>query len=663
MANKYCNLVGTKKISEDFNNINIGFDKVQQDMDTKGTPADAQVKADAARDAAIAAAAAALTAHKERGADEHPTAKGNAAGFMSASDYTKLNASTPAATPGALAQRDAAGRMKAAAPDSADDVARKAEVDAVQADLDDHKADKVVHVTQDDHDKLGSIEEGAEVNQLAFSKVNDVSAKSKSDSLKIKGGIGITVTSNPDTNEVTVTATGDATPGKHAETHLPGGTDVIPFATVSVGGLMSEQDKKDIEQLKTQQGQTANKLDDHLKSTAAHAAAAIAVDDPEFTDKNVLGVLKYLKSLANSIKTKVAAAIGSPARGGDSGDQLAQKVNDAKAVGASNLVAKGVSATATESLATLFGKISNIIKGSGNAQPPEVLTGKTFTNDGGVPLTGTMPFRSAENVHMPSTAHTVWAGDRVFLQPPFGYYDGASWVTAPAPHLKPENILKEANILGVQGTAQKAAGTTNLAPNFWSSINYNRIVQGRYYFRDGLIYSGFTESVENYNTRYGLRKVDYNGTIVYEREYGRGSLDIRGFMMGAIAAPNLMAVIKGWEEILVYDDNGNLTHRIPHKNLNLTDVSDMIRARGNVYYFEARNGNLHDSSGTIVASFGQYTQSANSYAAYFVDENTLVRDGYGGSGTMRWNGSQWVADTRHFDAAHMALYLAALAAR
>ncbi|KJB84602.1 hypothetical protein AZ66_30075 [Paenibacillus sp. E194] len=180
------------------------------------------------------------------------------------------------------------------------------------------------------------------------------------------------------------------------------------------------------------------------------------MDDPEFADKNVLGVLKYLKSLANSIKTKVAAAIGSPATGGDTGDQLAQKINDAKAVGATNLVAKGVSATATESLATLFGKISNIIKGSGNAQPADVLTGKTFTNDGGVPLTGSMPFRSAENVHMPSTEQTVWPGDRVFVKPPYGYFDGASWVTAPAPQLKPENILKAANILGVQGTAERA---------------------------------------------------------------------------------------------------------------------------------------------------------------------------------------------------------------
>ena len=42
-----------------------------------------------------------------------------------------VNAATSAATPNAIAKRDASGRMKAAAPAAADDVARKAEVDAM----------------------------------------------------------------------------------------------------------------------------------------------------------------------------------------------------------------------------------------------------------------------------------------------------------------------------------------------------------------------------------------------------------------------------------------------------------------------------------------------------------------------------------------------------
>ncbi|MEI7027164.1 hypothetical protein [Paenibacillus sp. y28] len=46
---------------------------------------------------------------------------------------TKLSAATSAATANTLAQRDASGRLKAAAPSASDDVARKAETDAASA--------------------------------------------------------------------------------------------------------------------------------------------------------------------------------------------------------------------------------------------------------------------------------------------------------------------------------------------------------------------------------------------------------------------------------------------------------------------------------------------------------------------------------------------------
>lgn len=249
MANRYANLVGSKKISEDFNNINIGFDRVQTEMDTKGTPADAQTKADAAQAAAIANAAAALTAHKARGADEHPNAKGNSAGFMSAADKLKMDASTNVATPDTLMQRDAAGRAKVAAPAAADDIARKAETDAVQGNLESHAADTDIHVTAEDHDKLDGIAAGAEVNQNAFAKVNDVVASDPSDVVTFVGGTGIVVSTNPMTNEIMLTATSEATPGAHASSHITGGSDVIPDAvTNGASGLMSGADAKFVRQ-------------------------------------------------------------------------------------------------------------------------------------------------------------------------------------------------------------------------------------------------------------------------------------------------------------------------------------------------------------------------------------------------------------------------------
>ncbi|WP_374019374.1 hypothetical protein ABU162_06655 [Paenibacillus thiaminolyticus] len=82
MANRYCNLVGSKKINEDFENINAGFEKVQQDMDSKST-----------------------------GVHRHPNATDMTDGFMPKEDKAKMDASTASATPGILAQRESAGRL------------------------------------------------------------------------------------------------------------------------------------------------------------------------------------------------------------------------------------------------------------------------------------------------------------------------------------------------------------------------------------------------------------------------------------------------------------------------------------------------------------------------------------------------------------------------
>jgi WD40 repeat protein len=311
MANRYGNLVGSKKISEDFNTINVGFDRVQAEMDTKGTPADAQAKADAAKAAAIAAAAADLAAHKARGADEHPTAKGNAAGFMSAADKLLMDARTSAATPDTLMQRDAEGRAKAAAPAAGDDIARKAETDAVQAKLDNHAADMVKHVTQAEHDKLNGIAAGAEVNQNVFSKINDVSAGSKTDTVTLVGGTGVVITTDPANKRISFTVTGESTPGAHAGSHLPGGTDVIPDAvTGGLSGLMSGADAKFVRQ----DGET--KTGAQAKADAAEQAAneytdqkvgEIVIDDASLTKKGIVQLSKSTKGNSDTLAATESA--------------------------------------------------------------------------------------------------------------------------------------------------------------------------------------------------------------------------------------------------------------------------------------------------------------------------------------------------------------------
>ncbi|MGO4786773.1 hypothetical protein AB4124_04925 [Paenibacillus sp. 2KB_20] len=86
---------------------------------------------------------------------------------------------------------------------------------------------------------------------------------------------------------------------------------------------------------------------------------------------------------------------------------------------------------------------------------PNMLVAGYSGYDDGVKKPGQMPNRSAENNHMPGLESTVWAGDRVFIRPPHGFYNGETWVTAPAPTLKPENIPKDTAILGIQGTLER----------------------------------------------------------------------------------------------------------------------------------------------------------------------------------------------------------------
>ncbi|ASA21947.1 hypothetical protein [Paenibacillus donghaensis] len=85
-----------------------------------------------------------------------------------------------------------------------------------------------LHTTAGEKTKLAGIAAGAEVNQNAFATVNNIPAVAKSDTLTVTGGTGITVTTNPTTRTMFVTATGTATPGAHGSSHNIDGSDPIP---------------------------------------------------------------------------------------------------------------------------------------------------------------------------------------------------------------------------------------------------------------------------------------------------------------------------------------------------------------------------------------------------------------------------------------------------
>lgn len=69
-------------------------------------------------------------------------------------------------------------------------------------------------------------------------------------------------------------------------------------------------------------------------------------------------------------------------------------------------------------------------------------------------VSGGIANRSVENNHMPGLEKTAWTGDRYFIRPPAGYYNGSTWVTAPEPNLRPENIREGVIVGGITGTLQ-----------------------------------------------------------------------------------------------------------------------------------------------------------------------------------------------------------------
>lgn len=83
--------------------------------------------------------------------------------------------------------------------------------------------------------------------------------------------------------------------------------------------------------------------------------------------------------------------------------------------------------------------------------PQYLLVGQSGYDDG-VKKDGQMPNRSAENNHMPGLESTVWAGDRFFIQPPHGYFNGSTWVTAAVPGLTANNLRAGVNVAGLVGT-------------------------------------------------------------------------------------------------------------------------------------------------------------------------------------------------------------------
>lgn len=228
---RYGGITGSKKISEDFDNINTAFNNVATEADADKSTVDTHIAninihttaAEKAKLAGIATSAGTPSSASDTVIGNRtiadttaPADTGTLTGLLSGlANMIKqitggatwrtapgmtivaikalFDAATNAATFSTIMKRDAAGRAKVAAPSADDDIAIKSTVDAVQANLTTHRDDTTVHLTTAERTvwnnkvdkvtgkqlstedyttaektKLGGITAGAEVNQNTF---------------------------------------------------------------------------------------------------------------------------------------------------------------------------------------------------------------------------------------------------------------------------------------------------------------------------------------------------------------------------------------------------------------------------------------------------------------------------------------------------------------
>ena len=161
-----------------------------------------------------------------------------------------------------------------------------------------------------------------------------------------------------------------------------------------------------------------------------------------------------------------------------------------------------------------------ILQGSdstGNATPEHVLAGKTFSNDAGTELTGTMPNNGAKII-TPSTVNKAI---------PAGYHNGQGYVKGDA-NLVESNIRNGVTIFGIVGTYDPyniaQSGGTSIYSNTWYSasedyrlgVELEMLLPGTlsfYYSADAGSYSSCSAYIELNGVQYGRTvSASYDGS-------------------------------------------------------------------------------------------------------------------------------------------------------
>ena len=264
----------------------------------------------------------------------------------------------------------------------------------------------------------------------------------------------------------------------------------------------------------------------------------------------ILGMIKELEGHGyattaefNSLSSEVA--------------ETKKSVSDGKALVAAAITAKRVATAATDTFAKMAENIKKIVLGSGNAQPADVLAGKTATNDSGVEFTGTMPNRGWNAGDAISIANSNSVANKMYAKFPAGaYFDesagspgGAVYLPyntlASAIGLNPDYMIDTYTVLGKKGkiptiegvniTPQTYKQTVNCA---WKRLSGNVEIAAVPLPPANVIKKGY---------RYWIGSNYVDGTYVYS--------DITGYYY---QAPNEMTgVTGGWNWILPSDQKPN----------------------------------------------------------------------------------------------------------
>lgn len=164
-------------------------------------------------------------------------------------------------------------------------------------------------------------------------------------------------------------------------------------------------------------------------------------------------------------------------------NEVKKSVSDGKALVAAAITAKRVATAATDTFAKMAENIKKIVLGSGNAQPADVLAGKTATNDSGVEFIGTMPNRGWNAGDAISIANSNSVANKMYAKFPAGaYFDesagspgGAVYLPyntlASAIGLNPDYMIDTYTLLGKKGKIPTIEGVNITPQTYKQTVN------------------------------------------------------------------------------------------------------------------------------------------------------------------------------------------------